>query len=230
MSGIVNRKEFYGGWLMLLVFAIVLFIFFSPVFGGKNGLDYLDNLYNSISKGSAYYIDKVKVETEKFNGQPISVTLVFSSEDHAGQTAILFDKAGAQTALKGVNVEIAGDLGQIFSNVLDDADSMYYNDGVTVAEKYGYNEKKALYNWWNALNEMDQDLKRQKLFKEAEAVTLIKKKAVETAYNYYKIDPQKINDNLWIVILSLVFYVVYTVWYGFAFMFIFEGWGLSLDH
>lgn len=230
MSKIRNKKKFYGGWLMLLVFAIVLFIFFSPVFNGKNGLDYLDNLYNSISKGSAYYIDKVKSDSALFNGKSVSLVLEFANKEHADLTAILFEKSGVQTGLKGTKLEVSGNLGQIFSNVLEDADRIYFNEGTTVAEKYGYNEKKVLYNWWQALKEMDQALKKQKLFKGAEAVTLIKNKAVETAYNYYKIEPQKITDNVWIVILSLIFYVIYTVWYGFAFMYIFEGWGLSLDH
>ena len=230
MSGIHYKGKFYGGWAMLLVFAIVLVIFFSPVFNGKNGLDYLDNLYNSISKGSAYYIDKVKPDAEAFNGNSVSVVLDAKNKDQAAQTAILFNKAGANAVVKDINVEVSGDLGVILSSVLKDADLMYYNDGASVKEKYGYEGRRALYNWWQALKSMDLDLKKQKLFKEAKAVTLIKKKAVETSYNYYQIEPQKITDNLWIVIMSLVFYVIYTVWYGFAFMYIFEGWGLSLDH
>jgi len=32
------------------------------------------------------------------------------------------------------------------------------------------------------------------------------------------------------VIFSLVFYVVYTLWYGFGIMYMFEGWGLRLEH
>lgn len=230
MSGIVNKTKFYSGWSMLLVFVIVLFIFFSPVFDGKNGLDYLDNLYNSISKDSAYYIDKVRPDAEKFNGNSISVVLVTSNINQADQTAILFNKTGASATVSETKVEVSGDLGMILSSVLEDSERMYYNDGVSVSEKYGYNEKRALYNWWQALKSMDQDLKKQKLFKESEAVTLIQKKALETAYNYYQIEPQKITDNIWKVIMSLIFYVIYTIWYGFAFMYIFEGWGLTLDH
>jgi hypothetical protein len=33
-----------------------------------------------------------------------------------------------------------------------------------------------------------------------------------------------------VVIFSLIFYVVYTLWYGFAIMFLFEGWGLQLEN
>ena len=61
-------------------------------------------------------------------------------------------------------------------------------------------------------------------------VSAAQKRAVETVYNYYGIEPQRISDRFGIVILSLVFYVVYTVWYGFAIMYLFEGWGIKLSH
>ena len=61
-------------------------------------------------------------------------------------------------------------------------------------------------------------------------LALVVKKAVECAYNYYDIDPQKIDDKYGIVIFSLLFYVLYTLWYGFSILFMFEGWGLRLEH
>jgi len=87
-----------------------------------------------------------------------------------------------------------------------------------------------MYNWWTASKEMDKDLKKQKKFKAADMVASVEKKAVETVYNYYRIEPQKISERYGIVVLSLIFYVIYTVWYGFAFMYLFEGWGLKLEH
>jgi hypothetical protein len=107
---------------------------------------------------------------------------------------------------------------------------MYKNEGRKVSEKYGYDERQALYNWWKASKGMDKDLKRQKLFEEAKVVALVTKKAVESSYNYYEIEPQKITDRLGIVIFSLLFYVAYTLWFGFAVMFLFEGWGMRLEH
>jgi hypothetical protein len=53
---------------------------------------------------------------------------------------------------------------------------------------------------------------------------------VETSYNYYTIVPEKMTSKLGVVILSLIFYVVYTIWYGFGFMYMFEGWGMRLGH
>ena len=43
-------------------------------------------------------------------------------------------------------------------------------------------------------------------------------------------EPQSIMDRLGVVIFSLVFYVIYTLWYGFAILFMFEGWGMKLEH
>ena len=77
---------------------------------------------------------------------------------------------------------------------------------------------------------MEKALKKQKKFPEAEIVALLSQKAVEPAYNYYLVEPQRITDKFGIVVFSLAFYVVYTLWYGFAIMYLFEGWGLRLAH
>ena len=132
--------------------------------------------------------------------------------------------------MSGANLKVSGDLGQILENSLKDADYMYHNDGKQVSDKYGIPERKALHNWWKALKALDLALKKQKKFAAATVVDLIQKKAVETAYNYYGIEPQKITSRLGVVIFSLIFYVVYTLWYGFAIMYMFEGLGLRLEH
>jgi hypothetical protein len=225
----MKKKELFIGIGMLVAFTVVLVIMFSPIIKGQNGLEYLDALYNSISKGSAYYIPKVKEEADPLMGKSATMRLDMGDKAHADQTALLFQKAGASTEVSEGILKVTGDLGKILDNCLTDADSMYHNDGKTVTDKYGYNEKQALYNWWKACKEMDKDLKRQKKFKEAKVVELLKKKAVETSYNYYGIEPQKISAKLGIVIFSLIFYVVYTIWYGFGIMYLFEGWGLQLE-
>jgi ABC-type Na+ efflux pump permease subunit len=227
---ITNKKEFFGGVILMVAFIIVLIIMFSPVFGGMNGLDYLDNLYNSISKGSANYIAKVKEETDAFNGTDITVTLDLEKEEKAEKTAALFNYTGALVNVSGPSLKVSGDLGKILANCLSDSDLMYHNKGADLQKKYGTEPKMVMYLWWKAMKELEKDLKRQKFFKEASMPTLVKKKAVETAYNYYGIEPQSIGDKIGIVIFSLVFYVVYTLWYGFAIMYMFEGYGMQLEH
>jgi hypothetical protein len=227
---IAKKKQFYTGVALMVGFVVVLILFFSPLYGGKNGLDYLDNLYNTISKGSAYYIPKVRAETDTFNGNSVSVTLNMADKTTAEQTAKLFQAGGAEVVVEEAQLKVTGDLGKILDNCLADADAMYHNEGEKVSGKYGYEERQALYNWWQAFREMDKDLKRQKKFKETKIVGLVVQKAVETSYNYYGIEPQEITDRVGLVIFSLIFYVAYTVWYGFGILFMFEGWGLRLSH
>ncbi len=227
---IAHKKEFYGGFGLLIGFIVILILIFSPVFKGQNGLEYLDDLYNSISKGSAYYIPKVKKQTDTFSGKSVSVVIEMADEAQAQQTSSLFMKGGALVNVSGTRLTVEGDLGKILENCLADADSMYINDGQAISSKYGYSERLVLFNWWKALKAMDKDLKKQKEFEAAKTVALVVKKAVECSYNYYKIEPQKISDRVGVVFFSLVFYVVYTLWYGFAIMFMFEGWGLRLEH
>lgn len=227
---IARKKEFFGGLGLIIVFVIVLILFFLPLYQGMNGLDYLDNLYNSISKGSAYYIPKVKEECEPLIGHGVNVTLRMADDKTAEQTALLFRAARAEALLSGSELKVSGDLGQILENSLADADAMYHNDGEKVRSKYGYEERRVIYNWWLAFHEMDRDLKKQKEFKAAAMLSLVVKKAIESSYNYYQIEPQRIGDKFGTVIFSLAFYVIYTLWYGFAILFMFEGWGLQLGH
>ncbi len=227
---IAKKKEFMSGLALLVAFFVVLIIFFSPVFNGHNGLDYLDSLYNSISKGSAYYIPKLKEEAKPFNGANVEISFAMSSAAQAQQTAQLFMKAGGLVNVTEAKLKVSGDLGKLLEACLTDSDAMYKNDGKAVAGKYGYNERQALYNWWQAFKGVEKDLNNQKKFKEAKAVANISKKGIETCYNYYQIEPQSIMDRLGVVVFSLVFYVIYTLWYGFAIMFMFEGWGMQLEH
>jgi hypothetical protein len=229
---IANKKEFGVGFGMMVSFLIVLILIFLPLYGGQNGLNFLDSLYNSISKGSAYYIPTVRDEVRVFWGDVVEVKVTTSDENRARQTARLFDKVGKDlhTEISGTDLTISGDLAKILDSCINDADLMYHNDGAKIRDIYSYDERQVVYNWYEALTEMEKDLKRQKKFKEAKVVSLVNQKVVECSYNYYTIEPKNITDAMGVVVFSLVFYVVYTLWYGFAVMFMFEGWGMKLEH
>ncbi|HIJ57830.1 MAG TPA: hypothetical protein HPQ03_17135 [Deltaproteobacteria bacterium] len=225
-----NRKELFTGVGLMAGFIIVLVVIFLPVISGRNAVEYLDGLYNSISKGSAYYIPKVREEIKPFSETAVEVTLSMAEEAQAKQTAQLFQKSGASADISGTNLKVSGHLGKILENGLEDADAMYQNKGGKISGKYGYSEKRVLFNWWKALKELEKELTRQKQFEAAQTVDRVNKKAIETAYNYYGIEPQRISDRLGIVLFSLLFYVIYTLWYGFAILYMCEGWGLKLKH
>lgn len=227
---IADKREFFLGAGLLAAFFIVFVLIFMPLVNGKNGLEYLDDLYNSISKGSAYYIPQCNDEAAAFAGKSVSLTLTMESGTQAQQTLKLFNQAGALVNISDSQLKVSGDFSKILLNCLADADLMYMNSGDQLSAKYGYDARQVMYNWWVANKEMDKSLNKQKLFREATVLGTVNKKAVETAYNYYKIEPQKISDKYGVVIFSLIFYVVYTLWYGFAIMYMFEGWGMRLEH
>ncbi len=226
MSG--RKSKLAIGITLLVSFIIVLVIFFMPVFGGQNGLNYLDNLYNSISKGSAYYIPKVQHLVEDHGSKEVTLNLKMADAAAAAAVEPVFAGAGITTAVENDTLMVNGDLAEIFSICLADADDAYHNRDEALEAKYGVGARKVMYGWWAALTAIEKDLKRQKIFDSADLAHTVQAKTVECAYNYYGIEPQKISEKWAIVLFSLVFYVVYTVWYGYAIMYIFEGLGFEL--
>ncbi len=138
MSGRDNSKrQLRIGLGMLIAFVVVLFMVFMPIFGGKNGLDYMDNLYNAISKASAYYIPGLKEEGKAFDGQKIEATLSLKDKDEAAHAALLFSAAGAESLADGSDLKITGDLGAILAAGLQDADDMFHNKGKALVVEVG---------------------------------------------------------------------------------------------
>jgi len=226
---IAHKGEFVKGIILSISFLVVLAIIYSPLFKGKNGLEAADELFNSIAKGSTYYIPSVMEKNETFIGKDFNVTIAMANADMAAKTALLFSKAGAGVDQAGGELAIRGDLGKTLAAALQDADDMFNNRGSVLADKYGYDPKEAMYNWWQAFKLVDKAFKKQKRFKEAKFVSEVQKKAVETGYNFYGIAPEAVSKRAGILSFSLIFYVVYTLWWGFAIFYLFEGWGLRME-
>jgi hypothetical protein len=217
------------GIILAISFWVVLFLIFSPIFGqGRNGLQYADEMFNTLAKGSSYFIPKVAKSNEKFMGKMVAISITLDKPETVENTAKLFTTAGAQVEVQGTELKIAGDLGKTMAAVLNDADAMYHNDGARVSSLYGYNEKEVLKNWHAALTKLDKAFKKEKMVEEAKIVSDVMKKTVETAYNFYQVDAVQVKDKAGLMIGLLVFYVAYTMWWGFAIFFIFEGIGLTM--
>ncbi|MBU0728758.1 MAG: hypothetical protein KKE17_09120 [Proteobacteria bacterium] len=227
---IANKKEFGGGLLLFIGFWIVFAIGMSPLFAGQNILNYMDNLYNTISKKSAYYIPGVVKEAQQYKGQQVTLNIKAGSPEQAKRYAKLFKAGDARVAVDDVNVKVEGGLGLMLENILNDADMAFANDGQAFAAKYGLEAKQVMYDWWYALKAAEKDFNKQKMFKEAKIINKSQTRGVEPAYNYYGIPAESIKDKAAIVVVSLVGYVIYTLWFGFSILFMFEGWGLKLEH
>lgn len=227
----MQKKLKARGLVMICTFFVLLAVIFTSVFPGKvNGLDYMDNLFNVISKGSSYFIPASVEKSEEFAGKDINVAFLLSDEKQALETAKLFAASGADVLISGEKLEVKGDMAEILKSSLADAEQMFQNEGAPLVDKYGYNEKYVLFNWWSAFKGITKDLNKQKSFKEAKLFDTVQKKALEPAYNYYGVEAGNYKDNFWLIVASLVFYVMYTLWYGFGIMYLFEGFGLKIGH
>ena len=234
MAAKTNSKTFGVGVMLAISFFAVLALIFSPVFGadkdGKamNGLTYADDLFNKLSKGSSYFIPKLQKSAQGFVGRPFAAEVKIEKSETAALAANLFSAAGATATADGGKLTVSGDLGAVLAVVLRDADEMYRNDGKAVAERYGVKEKDALKAWWTSFSAVDKFLKKNGKIEEAKMVSDVMKKGVETAYNYYGVEAQKVADKALLMTGLLVFYVVYTMWWGFAIFYMFDGVGLTM--
>jgi hypothetical protein len=234
-----NKKSTMIGILLAVSFFVVLGLIFSPIFGeGRNGLAYADEMFNTLSKGSSYFIPDLLKSSEKFQGQALSIKISAAKpDDKPGDTekrieniSKVLTAAGARVEAQGTDLKIEGDLGAILAAALQDADAMYKNQGEVIKTKYAADDEKKMFRqWYNAFTAMDKALKKDGKVEQAKIISDVTKKAVETAYNYYKVEPVKVKDKAVLMTALLVFYVAYTMWWGFAIYFLFDGIGLSMS-
>jgi len=223
-----NKKMFGVGAVFAISFVGVLLMIFSPLFGGKNGLQFADDSFNKLAKGSSYFIPKVSESVGKYAGKPLVVKVKVDEKEEVENTAKLFRTAGAAVEVNGSELNINGDMGAVLKSAVNDADSMYKNDGAAVSARYGYDEKHVMKNWWFALSKIEKSMKKEKLIAESKVIGEVNKKAIEPGYNFYKIDSNKVSEHAGMMSGLLVFYVFYTLWWGYAIFYMFDGIGLTM--
>jgi hypothetical protein len=224
-----NKMEFAKGAFLAVTFAGVLALIFSPVFGeGRNGLVYADDMFNKLSKGSSYFIPKVTKDNEKFANTSLTIAVKYEKPEQIDGTIKLLVASGIVAKNANPDLQLNGNLGTLMATILLDSDDMYKNNGAAVAARYGVEEKKVMESWHTMLKGVDKALKKQGKIEEAKIVSDVMKKAVEPAYNYYKVEAQNVVDKAGIMTGLLVFYVAYTMWWGFAIFYMFDGIGLTM--
>jgi len=244
-----SKKHLGYGIVLALSFWVLLFLIFSPIFPKtpegqpQNGLQWADEMFNKLAKGSSYFIPKVQKNNEKFMGKTFAVTVnVSKPEDKPGDAEKRAERAsklftlnpGAKVEVNGAQMKIEGDLGLVLKAALDDADMMFKNEGEKIKAKYAVamatdDEKQIFRQWNNVLPKIDKIFKKEGKIEEAKIISDITKKAIEASYNFYKVDAVQVSEKAGLMTFLLVFYVAYTLWWGFAIFFIFEGIGLTMS-
>jgi hypothetical protein len=233
-----SRKEMGIGIVLFVSFFIVLFLMWSPLFGEDaegnrlNAFQAADNLFNSISKGSSYFMDDLNQNNQPFiDSSPIALELNLVDEQTAAVAARILGQHDVQIARDGVVLQVQGDLGRILNEAIMDSKAMYDNQGHAMAQRYGMQEQDArqiTYAWYRTLKAMEKSLYDKEEFALGKHVATVTAKGVEVGYNFYTIEAESSASKAGILTFSLVFYVVYTLWWGLAIFFLFEGFGLKM--
>jgi len=243
-----QKRHMAYGIALGISFIVVLVLIFSPIFPKttegepQNGLQWADEMFNSLAKGSSYFIPKVAKSNEEFMGKMFTVSIKLGKpEDKPGDGEKRAERAsklftvneGAKVEVNGAELKIEGDLGKVLAAALRDSETMYRNEGEKIKALYGTvmktdDEKQMFRQWWNVLDKINKQFMIEKKAAESKIVSNVMKKAVEAAYNFYKVDAVKVKEKAGLMVFLLVFYVVYTMWWGFAIFFTFEGIGLSM--
>lgn len=229
-----DKKHFSMGIMLAIIFLGVLGYMFSESFIGAHGkkvnaFHASDNLFNSIAKGSTNYFPRLKLENEPYKGHAIALTLHVGKEDIAQKGAQILVKNGVTARADAMSIILEGDLNTIISLAIQDAEHMFNNNGEMLSTKYGIHEKEALFVWWKMFKSMDIELKHHKEFKAAKFVSEVAKRGIEVGYNFYGVVPQNSTTKAGMLTFSLTFYVIYTLLWGFAIFYFFEGIGLQMS-
>ncbi len=224
---IINKKQFGISLFMIVVFIVVLTVMFTPVFHGKNAFQASDGLFNSISKASTNHIADLHAVLDKLEHKNADQTLVIPQSAGDNLAKMLTD-AGAQANYTDNQLQVSGDLKVIFKRILADSEAMFNNNGDTLKEAYGIDPKVAMYDWWVYTNASSKAFLEQKRFPSAKVLEEVKTKGIEVGYNYFGVEPTPVTERIGITTFALVFYVVYTLWWGYAIFFLCEGLGLMM--
>jgi hypothetical protein len=235
-----DKKHLAWGLILLISFVGLFILIILPIYpGGLNGLEYADELFNKLAKGSCYQIPKLKKDVEKYKGIVFDVVIDAKkptdkpgdAEKRAERIAKVFTINGAKAEVQGSKVHITGDFGAIMAAALEDSDQMYHNNGDYIKKKYGVEDdekmKQMFRQWHNAFTAIHKQFMLQKKVKEANFIKKVMTAAIEPAYNFYGIQAVKISEKAGLAAGFLVFYVLYTIWYGYGVLYLFEGLGLS---
>ena len=229
-----EKGPFIRGSILLISFLILFFILLTPVMHDEHGkpvtgLQYADNVFNELSKGSSYFIPGVRDSIKKVETLNVNINVKLKKPE-LGETAVLaFQKAGAQASFADGKLSYQGNLGALLASATDDADRLYHNDADSVSQKYGgENALKVARAWWYALSPSIKELQKQSLIADTQVVDPVIRRAIEPGNNFFSVTAVKVADHIWLMSGMLIFYVLYTLWYGFSIFELFEGIGLAM--
>lgn len=225
-----HRNKAWVGLLLTFSFFVLLALIFAPIFQGQNGLEFSELLFNRLAKGSSYFIPELSSKLTPFEKQEVAVSVGMESAAQATQAKAILSRVAPETTSQEAVLSVKGDLARLLGAALEDCNSMYMNDGDVLMRKYGIDGKEALLVWYRVLNGMGKKLQtgENRNVPQSKMILAVVTKGIEPAFNFYGIQPESVSRRAGTTTFLLVFYLAYTVWWGFAIYFLFEGFGLAM--
>ncbi|HET9100574.1 MAG TPA: hypothetical protein VFN62_09295 [Acidobacteriaceae bacterium] len=228
---VIRRKgKAWLGLLLAVSFFAILALFCAPLFAGSNGLEQSDQLFNRLAKGSSYFIPALSSDVRSFEKQGVAISVEMESPAQAKQAMAVLSKAVPGTTVQGSVLSLNGTLAQMLGAALVDCDAMYLNHGDELRARYRMDGKEVLAVWFSTLNTIARKLQEGSVTEIAQSklISIVVTKGVEPAFNFYGIQPENVKHRAGITTGLLLFYLIYTVWWGFAIFFMCEAIGLAM--
>ncbi|MCR4666054.1 MAG: hypothetical protein K5657_02035 [Desulfovibrio sp.] len=229
-----EKKPFIRGSLMILSFLFVFCILLTPILHDEHGraltgLQFADNVFNELSKGSSNFIPTVREELKKVQGRHVNLTVKMKKAEKAPLACLAMQKAGIEASADGDKLTYKGDLAALLTAVVDDSEKLYSNNDSEISARYdGVKALDVSSAWWHALNPSIKELQKQGLLAEAKVVDQVIRRALEPGHNFFGVEPAHVKDHVLLLAGMLIFYIIYTLWYGFSIFELFEGIGLAM--
>jgi hypothetical protein len=124
---------------------------FAPVFGGRTGLEFSDDLFNSLAKGSSYFVPQLSSRVKRVEGQEVAASVRMGSADQAARALKVFSQAAPDTTAQGAVLSVKGDLGKLLGAALGDSRAMYSNNAGDLRARYGADGGAVMVTWAPAM-------------------------------------------------------------------------------
>ena len=234
---VVNKKPFIRGLFLLGSFFVVFALLLTPIFpdmekpGTKlTGLQFADEVFNSLAKGSSDFSAMVEREIQSMQGKQVEITVPVKHPQMVPYATKVLEKSGMSVSAADNKLTYKGDIGPFLQAVAALSKQMYNNNGKAVESEYGVDKALGVTNaCWDVLQPSIKELQKQGMIAEAKILDTVVRRAVEPAHNFYSVKATSVKDHVLLMSGLLIFYLLYTLWYGFGIFDFFEGIGLTMS-
>ena len=110
-----EKGPFVRGSILLISFLVLFCVLLTPIMRDEKGnhltgLQYADNVFNELSKGSSYFIPSVREHVKTVEKVNVKVTVTMKKAELAETAVQVLTKAGMTASADGAKVSYEGNL------------------------------------------------------------------------------------------------------------------------